>query len=164
MVRWATIDDANALADVHVSSWRAAYSGIFPEVFLDGLDRAQRARWWRKFIGEGAMVHVSGADDVVGFCHADDSDDAGWGEVYAIYVHPAHWGEGHGQALLAAGESTLASKGHERALLWVLEANDRGRTFYERQGWKMGKPIRVEEIGGVQVNEVRYEKRLTATS
>lgn len=161
MVRWATVDDAPELADVHVSSWQAAYAGILPEEFLDGLDREQRTRWWRRFIDDGVMVHVSEAGRVVGFCHAGDSDDEDWGEVFAIYVHPDHWGEAHGHALLVAGEATLVARGHERALLWVLESNERGRRFYERQGWSVGDPFRVEEIGGVQVTEVRYEKDLT---
>lgn len=164
MVRWATVDDAEALADVHVSSWQSAYAGIFPKEFLDGLDRTQRVGWWRRFLNDGARVHVSESGGVVGFCHADDSDEEGWGEIFSIYVHPDHWGEGHGRDLLLAGESTLIAKGHERALLWVLEANERGRKFYERQGWIVGKPIRVEEIGGVQVTEVRYEKDLRAVS
>lgn len=160
MVRLASIRDVEALAEIHVRSWQAAYAGIFPEEFLDGLDRERRARWWRRFISDGATVHVSEADGVVGFCTAGDSDEDGWGEVFAIYVHPEHWGEGHGRELLMAGESGLAAIGHERALLWVLEANSRGRRFYERQGWTVGRPIRVEEIGGIQVTELRYEKRL----
>ncbi len=161
MVRWATVEDARALADVHVSSWQRAYAGIFPAQFLEGLDRDRRTRWWRRFIDDGAMVHVTDPDGVVGFCHADESGDEGWGEIFSIYVHPDHWGEGHGRDLLMAGEAKLAGLGHERACLWVLEANARGRRFYERQGWAVGKPIRVEEIGGVQVTELRYEKGLT---
>lgn len=159
-MRRAAVGDAEALAEVHVRSWQAAYAGILPEEFLDNLDRERRVRWWRRFIGDGAMVHVSEADGVVGFCTAGDSVENGWGEVFAIYVHPEHWGAGHGRQLLMAGESGLAATGHEKALLWVLEANSRGRRFYERQGWTVGRPIRVEEIGGVQVTEVRYEKRL----
>lgn len=162
MVRWATPDDAAELADVHVTTWQKAYAGIFPEAYLDRLDRDARIRWWYRFIQEGARVHVAEDDRVVGFCHAGGSDDDGWGEVFALYVHPLYWGAGHGFELLDAGESTLISMGHDKALLWVLEANERGRRFYERQGWEVGKPIRVEEIGGKQVTELRYEKALRA--
>jgi GNAT superfamily N-acetyltransferase len=163
VVRWAVADDADDLADVHITTWQEAYRGIFPDEFLSGLDRARRARWWRMFINDGARVHVAVANDsVVGFCHAADSDDEAWGEVFSIYVHPDHWGAGHGHSLLAAGEETLAEAGHHRALLWVLEDNSRGRKFYERQGWVVGSPFRVEEIGGVQVTELRYEKDLQA--
>lgn len=160
MVRFATVDDAEELAEVHVRSWQVAYAGIFPDGFLANLDRERRASWWSQFIANGARVFVSDSDRVVGFCWADRSDDEGWGEIYSIYVHPHHWGEGHGYQLLRAGENRLAEEGHERALLWVLEANVRGRRFYERQGWTVGRPIRVEEIGGIQVTELRYEKSL----
>ncbi|HSM45638.1 MAG TPA: GNAT family N-acetyltransferase, partial [Acidimicrobiia bacterium] len=82
--------------------------------------------------------------------------------IYSIYVHPDQWGDGHGHDLLQAGEDTLLAKGFESGLLWVLDANQPARRFYERHGWTVGKPIRVEEIGGVQVTEVRYDKSLTA--
>lgn len=161
-VRWATVEDATDLADVHVTSWRKAYVGIFPDVYLNGLDRQERSGWWRRHIDEGASVLVSDADRTVGFCSFGQSDEEAWGEIFAIYVHPKYWGEGHGHALLLAGEAALAERGHEQALLWVLEANERGRNFYERQGWAVGKPIRVEAIAGVQVTELRYEKSLKA--
>lgn len=161
-IRWAEVDDAAELADVHVSTWQKAYADIFPARYLEGLDRSARTEWWRRFLARGARVHVAVTDRVVGFCHPDTSHDQDWGEIYAIYVHPDHWGEGHGHELLVAGESTLTSLGHGRALLWVLEANDRARRFYESHGWEPGKPMRIEEIGGVQVTELRYQKDLSA--
>jgi GNAT superfamily N-acetyltransferase len=164
VLRWAVPDDADELADIHVATWQRAYEGIFPTRFLSGLDREARSRWWQSFIERGGRVHVVEEGRVVGFCHPGPSDDERWGEIFSIYVHPEHWGRGHGYRLLQAGEATLAGLGHQRALLWVLEANRRGRDFYERQGWSQGRPIRVEEIGGVQVTELRYEKDLPAGS
>lgn len=161
MVRRAAVDDAPNVADVHVASWQKAYAGILPETFLNGLDREARARWWRRHIEEGAGVLVSESERVVGFCSFGRADDEGWGEIFAIYVHPDHWDEGHGHELLEAAETALRQRSLDRALLWVLEANERGRRFYERHGWVEGKPIRVEEIGGIQVTELRYEKSLT---
>ena len=38
IVRWATPDDADALGEVHVTTWQSAYRGIFPDAFLDELD------------------------------------------------------------------------------------------------------------------------------
>lgn len=155
-VRWAVPDDADALADVHIASWQAAYSGIFSDDYLSGLDLEARRTWWRNQLEGGARVPVVGTR-AAGFCFVGDADDEGWGEVYAIYVHPDRWREGLGQLLLGAGMSQLREIGHQRALLWVLEHNHPARRFYESQGWRVGKPIRVEEIGGMQVTEVRYE-------
>ena len=78
--------------------------------------------------------------------------------MYAIYVHPSQWGEGHGTELLSAAERALSGMGFERALLWVLEQNHQAREFYERRGWVLGRPIKLEEIGGTQVTEVRYQR------
>lgn len=154
--RWAVPDDADALADVHITAWQQAYEGIFPAEFLSGLNRDARRTWWRDQLEGGARVPVVGTP-AVGFCFVGDADDEGWGEVYAIYVHPDRWGDGLGHQLLQAGMSQLQDMGHEKALLWVLRDNHSARRFYERQGWSVGKPIRVEEIGGTQVTEVRYE-------
>ncbi len=159
-IRWARAEDAADLADVHIETWQVAYEGILPGPFLLGLDRERRRAWWRRTLGEGARVHVAGDDGVIGFCHAGASHDAGWGEVFAIYVHPSHWGTGVGRDLLGAAEEQLRDDGFERALLWVLEQNVRGCRFYERQGWTRGKPVRIEEIGGAQVTELRYETYL----
>ena len=37
VIREATPDDARAIAEVHVASWRWAYRGDLPAEFLDGL-------------------------------------------------------------------------------------------------------------------------------
>lgn len=157
--------EARALAEIHIETWQKAYSHIFSKEFLSGLDLDRREQWFDVQIGrgEGLIVADSGADPT-GFCFFGDSVDGGWGEVFAIYVHPDHWGRGHGHRLLLMAERCLAGRSHKRALLWVLEENRRARSFYERQGWVLGKPIRIEEIGGTQVTEVRYERLLSNSS
>lgn len=161
LIRWGRPEDAGAISDVHVTSWQRAYRGILGDGFLDSLDRGAREAWWTSYLTQGSRVHVAEQDGaIVGFCTPGASNEAGWGEIFAIYIHPEHWGEGVGRELIVAGESTILASGFDRALLWVLEQNRRARAFYERQGWSLGKPIRVESIGGDQVNEVRYEKDL----
>lgn len=157
--------EALALARIHVETWQQAYSHVFPEEFLAHLDLDRREQWFaaRISVGEGLIVAEAGSEPA-GFCFFGDSSDEGWGEVFAIYVHPDHWGEGHGRRLLVAAERGLAERSHRRALLWVLDKNHQARDFYERQGWVLGKPIRIEEIGGTQVTEVRYERFLSSSS
>ncbi len=161
IVRPAVAGDSALLADIHVASWQAAYRGVFPDDYLDGLDRGARARWFRKAMGENRSIFVAPDDRPAGFCWVGASPEEGWGEVFSIYVQPDQWGMGRGRDLLRAGEEELASQGFKKAYLWVLDSNRRARSFYERQGWALAKRIRLEEIAGTQVTEVRYEVDLT---
>ena len=42
MIRLATLADARAIAELHVASWRAAYVGILPPAYLEGLSVEER--------------------------------------------------------------------------------------------------------------------------
>lgn len=156
-IRLAEVDDALVLADLHIRSWQSAYRHILPPEFLDSLDVAQRTEFWQRLLDGGTEVLVADDDQVIGFCHAGESNDEGWGEIYSIYVDPDHWGRGVGGGLLAAGQERLVGLGFEDALLWVLEDNESARRFYESRGWVPGKRFHVLEIGGTPVTEVRYE-------
>ena len=163
-VRKATPGDATAIADAHISGWQVAYRGILPDELLDGMDRVRRATWWKRHIGE-ASTHtlVATLDDlVIGFADFGPSRDSSedWAELYAIYVHPDHWGAGHGRELILATE--LATLAFGKAHLWVLDKNSRARAWYERQGWTLGEETLHDEIGGVPVTEVRYNRTLRA--
>ena len=50
MIRPATVDDAAAVAHVHVSSWRSTYRGLMPDAVLDSLSVERRAEFWREVI------------------------------------------------------------------------------------------------------------------
>ena len=162
VIRDARLDDAAELARVHVTSWQAAYRGLIDSDFLDSLDVADRTANWSRILRQtrGRALVAESDGEIVGFCVVGPSIDLDWGEVYSIYLAPEHWGRGHGRELLTAAERALADSGHHQAMLWVLDTNQRARDFYERQGWVIGKPIRIENIGGNDVNEVRYEKPL----
>ena len=164
-VRPAVVSDAADLAAIHIGTWQIAYADIFPEEFLRGLDLAARVKWFERNLRNRADILVSEGDSgLTGFCFVGESSDPGWGELYAIYVDPSTWGQGHGYELMVAAEERLVALGFSRALLWVLEPNSQARLFYERQGWQLAKPIKLEEIGGTQVTEVRYEKDLRDAS
>jgi GNAT superfamily N-acetyltransferase len=162
VIRDAEPRDATDLARVHVSSWQTAYRGLIDQAFLDAMTVQSRIERWDALLSHlrGRVLVIEANQSVVGFCSIGPTELGEWGEVYAIYLAPARWGEGLGRDLLVAGETALAEVGHTRALLWVLEANTRARAFYERQGWVLGKPIRIENIGGRDVTEVRYERSL----
>jgi len=150
------------VARVLEANWQRAYAGLIDQAFLDSMDVESRTESWSRILRQTRGRVLVAEDDgvIAGFCAVGPSIEEDWGEVYAIYLDPDRWGQGVGRALLAAGERALLDDGQWQALLWVLDRNVRAREFYERQGWVPGKPIRIENIGGADVNEARYEKVL----
>ena len=157
-VRPATPDDAQAIAEIQVETWRAAYVGVMPHEILDGLDVNESTRTWRHWLSVEATAQFvaerSGA--VVGFASVGPSrHEPESGEVYSIYVRPDAWGTGSGWALMDAAVAWLADRWQE-AILWVAEENPRARRFYERYGW-VAESTRVEEVvPGAEVPELLY--------
>jgi len=162
LVRPARPEDAAAVAEVHVRTWRAAYEHVFGAERLATLDLAQRrARWQERLAAPSPDWHVFVAEhddgSVAGFAVAGESrDSSGEGELYSIYVLPDAWGSGAGSGLIRAAIESLRGLGFHTATLWVLEDNPRARRFYEREGWAADGGRRETEHLGVHTGEVRY--------
>jgi ribosomal protein S18 acetylase RimI-like enzyme len=157
VIRPATPDDAEAVARVHVETWRAAYAHALSPEGLASLSVTERTELHRR--SPPVVAELDG--EIVGFVSVGPGTDADTdGELYAIYVLPDHWGSGVGRALMQAGEERLRELGHQHAILWVLEDNPRARRFYEAAGWRLDGARRPIEIFGQPLPEIRYEKSL----
>lgn len=62
--------------------------------------------------------------------------------------------------LLEKGEELIVALGFGVATLWVLEANERGRRFYEARDWQCEGTTHSFRLGEADVVEVRYCKVL----
>lgn len=140
-IRPAAPEDLYGAALARVASWRAAFAGLVPQDFLDGMDPAVIASSWSTSQAAGRSRLYVGATEgqVVGYAGVGPERDGdappGAGELYALYVHPDWWGTGVGRALTDAAVADLRSAGCARVWLWVLEANVRARAFYRRYGF-----------------------------
>lgn len=167
VVRPAVPGDAPAMAALHVRAWRAAYQGVMPDAFLAGLAVAEREAMWRRSLTEPdrapaeRVILVAEADaTVLGFAaagHARGDDEHGMGELYAINVDPPAWGGDAGTALLAAATAWLDAR-FPVSILWVVDRNERARSFYERAGWSTDGATKVEDYEGTRVTECRYRR------
>jgi GNAT superfamily N-acetyltransferase len=166
--RLARASDARAIAVAHVRSWQAAYQGLVPQEYLDGLDPGQRRAGWDATLREadwprrGVFV-AEQAGEVVGFasfCPArdDDLDPGCIGEVPAIYLVRAAWGQGLGRQLMTDALAAITEAGFREAALWVLDTNERARSFYQAGGWRADGAMKQDPRAGFTLNEVRYRR------
>jgi GNAT superfamily N-acetyltransferase len=162
-IRLAQPDDAPAIGRVHVETWRAAYRSLVPEAYLASLSAVGRAAEWRELLAHQdhkrfVLAATSERREVVGFAAAgpERAGEPGYdGELYALYLLPAHQGQGLGRALVRDVASRLAAAGMQSMLLWVFEANSAARRFYEKLG---GTYLRQQPmtLGGASFDEVAY--------
>jgi L-amino acid N-acyltransferase YncA len=158
------------MGDLHVRSWRTAYGGIVPDTILDGLSIEGRRESWARAIALASAETpqdvriwvVEEAGQVLGLATTGPSrdDDAlpGTGELRAIYLAPEAWSRGLGSALLAVAVDDLRKRGFAPLVLWVIEANARGRRFYEGAGWHPDGARKPIDFDGVPVDEIRYRR------
>ena len=170
MIRPAVATDAPRLAEIHISSWQAAYAGLLPAEYLDGLSaqaESRTAQWleWLQIDSDQRQIGVAVDDsDVVGFAHLGPSGDKDLkstlvGELYAMYLDPARYRQGFGSELMAATFASLREAGFEEGSLWVMTGNDAARSFYERHGW-YHDGTESDVCLGITIPSVRYRVEL----
>jgi GNAT superfamily N-acetyltransferase len=165
-IRRARLEDAAAIAAVHVRTWQAAYEHVFGAARLAGIDTAAREGLARRFATDAEQdAFVAEQDDgrIVGFVAcgparmeegADDERDEPR-ELFAIYVLPEAWGTRAASGLMQAAVEATRGRGSTGAFLWVLDDNPRARRFYEREGWYADGTAESEFLG-LTVPLVRY--------
>ncbi|MEU7380565.1 MULTISPECIES: GNAT family N-acetyltransferase [unclassified Streptomyces] len=160
--------DVPAVSVIRVTGWQAAYDGIVPRSFLDGMtveaDVQQRRRHFESSkegtTGTTNLVAVDTHGRVVGWAclgrSGDDGTSTAVGELYALYVQPSLVGTGIGRTLLDAAHAQARVRGLSLMLLWVLTDNTRARRFYERADYTADGAVQADDYDGVSVPEVRY--------
>jgi GNAT superfamily N-acetyltransferase len=148
--------DLKSVGDLHYRSRAAAYAGFLPpEALAFGSPDALGEWWTERMRWEGGTHRMTIADDggeVVGFSYLGPSEEPGVAELGAIHVDPARVGTGVGRLLMVDALEHLGP----RAVLWVLEQNERARRFYERGGWRADGVTRVAPMGGTDTLQLRY--------
>ena len=155
------LSNAQDVAYVHVNSWKAAYKGIVPDDYLDGLSVGKSAQRFKEIKAKGKAHHYLMYVDekpagVFVFSKSFDEDaDKDTADIGAIYFLPEYWGKGFGTKLIDFGIAEIKKTGYKAITLWVLEQNIRARKFYEKKGFVFDGTK--EDINiGKQLVKVRY--------
>jgi len=150
-IREATLEDAKAIAYVHVESWRSSYAGIIPDSFLNDLDYKEREAMWVQILSQGtgqesqSFVAVDqSTEEVIGFSSSGparlkDEQFFAKGEIYAIYLLKSYQGLGIGRQLFEAARYHLLGLDLKPFMLWVLEQNPNFRFYQKMQGKSVGR-------------------------
>jgi RimJ/RimL family protein N-acetyltransferase len=168
-VRPATPRDAKAIAEIHVATWQAAYKDVMPEDYISKMTVEKRQAYWREAIefSEPQLLVATCDDQIVGFVGFDRSRDANTrstvGEIWAIYVSPAHWGQGAGLALWDGARDGLKDEGCTQVTIWVLLRNERALQFCEHAaGFKREMPsLKTVAFGDTKLEEIRLKRSVS---
>jgi ribosomal protein S18 acetylase RimI-like enzyme len=140
-VRPATVDDASAIAMLHVRSWREAYRDLAPDEAYSALDEPLRLARWRELLTapqDGRLILLAErAGRAVGVGVAGPPSSAALGsngEISSLYVDPASKRTGIGLRLMGELARQIAAWGYAGVALGVVEGNAAAIAFYESLG------------------------------
>lgn len=128
-LREATIDDIPAMHRIRLvvrenrlrdTSW------LTPEVYEACLKPTGTANTW--------VAEVDG--DIAGFATARSPE----ADVWALFVDPAHEGQGIGRALLDRAVAWLFERGADEVVL-ATGPGTRADAFYREAGWRRGETL-----------------------
>jgi RimJ/RimL family protein N-acetyltransferase len=162
VVRQATVADGEEIGEAHASAWEAAYVDLFEPGVLSQAAAIRRTMWSRilassDFDFAGLLVAEQGGL-VVGFSQfGQDREEAGRGEIFGFYLHPAAWGQGAATELMAASLRDLGAMGLDPVIVWTHPGAMRAQAFYVKSGFRATGRSRTETLGsGIDAPEVEF--------
>ncbi len=153
-IRRARADEAEVLFEIQRAASLAGLGHVFPADRFPYPDEAVRANWEAVVAEPGRHALVAETDGEATGAAAIEGD---W--LNGFYVRPERWGSDVAPALHDAALELIRGSGAASAHLWVLEANTRARSFYERRGWRENGTTRVVEYPPHPV-DVGYRREL----
>ena len=144
MIREAAINDSGRIAEIEVFSSRFAYKNSVSDVCLyKDMSVENRIPVYQRWITEKRFeLYVNEDPDTgiikgmmgIGLCEDDDKNGAF--ELHFIYVDPDFVRMGTGSEMLQFFEQKGKEKGCTEYVIWALEDNGMGRSFYEKHNYR----------------------------
>lgn len=144
-IREAAPSDARSITVAYRASRLEAFGGILPDeaVLPRGFD-GDVSRWAEfAAAGNGHLLVAEADSEILGLAALEYEESVA--ELGALYVHPSHYGDGIGTALLGNALSAASEDSYKEVIAWVLAANDRAKRFFlSREAgstavWKYGR-------------------------
>jgi len=167
-VRLARPSDAEAIGQIRVAAWRAAYRRFMPTEFLASLDPSANLSALRDQLvkptsafkvfvaecsGSAAGFAIIGAPRYESKPHSI--------ELWALNVLPVYWRQGIGANLIHRSVGEATSLGFSSIELWCINGNLAAEAAYERCGFIRTNYERSSStLTGHPLHEIMYTKVL----
>jgi GNAT superfamily N-acetyltransferase len=172
-VRVAWVDDAHAIAELQLRTWRATYAGVVPGEALPTDVEAAAGAWQDSLARPGdarnRVLVALERNRVVGFAITSpasdpDCDPVSDAELSDLTVDPDERGKGHGSRLLQAAVDTMVADRFTRAVTWTIASDDALRGFLTSAGWAPDQAHRELDLDGEGATVVKQVRLHTAIS
>lgn len=167
LIRRALPSDAEAIGEIRVRAWQAAYAAFMPAAFLAALDPGANLDGLRELVASGAafpFVNVAERDgaacgfSLLGASRAPRADASH--ELWALNVHPDHWRQGIARHLVERALSDARALGARDIELWCIHGNAVAEALYERCGFaRTGETRTTSQLTGLPLTEGRFVAR-----
>ena len=145
VIRRATLDDAEAIARIHLISWRQSIAVILTseQVGLKNLDQDHQHKLWERRLdveenqSRYTVVAENEAGEVIGYATGRDNHTAIRdydAELHQIYILPDSQGHGIGKQLVQALTRELYKAGYQSLIVWVIPDNPAVRFYRDGLG------------------------------
>jgi GNAT superfamily N-acetyltransferase len=162
-LRSATVADSQRIASLHTDSWRNTYRGILPDSYLTGPIADERTSFWQSRLSspgsDRRYVLLAEAEGIlVGFVCVLLDEEPLWGAcIDNLHVVPNLKRHGLGRQLFGRAVQWVMSTEPGWAIhLWVFEANDGARRFYEALSGEVVEHRPKQAPGGAKIPSLRY--------
>lgn len=163
-IREAKLEDAAAIALVHVDSWQTTYRGLLPNEYIEKRSYEKRFQNWQKRLSTNNQAKADYftyvaevAGEIVGFVDGGSirGDCAIYtGEIYALYILKVYQRRGIGRSLIQVIASRLAQSGSTSIIIWVLEDNPAIQFYQALGGRRIGQKL--IKISDLEFAEIAY--------
>jgi len=161
--RLATLADSQRIASLHTVSWRDAYRGILPDAYLEGPIVDERATHWQSRLSSPGthrryVLLAEAEGTLVAFVCVLLDEEPLWGACLDnLHVLPGLQGLGLGRRLFSkAAQWVMSNEPGWPIHLWVFEANDGARRFYDALSGEVVEYGLKRAPGGADIPSLRY--------
>lgn len=154
IIREAWQSDVAAIHAIHLASIRGLCSSSYSvEVINAWVSNPDVERFGRQMDAGIRYVLAMKSGTACGFAALDVAD----AKITALFVHPAHSGNGIGMRLLRELEKMATDNGIGEL---QVDASLNARRFYETHGYGGGMPGKYRLSAGLEIDSVRLTEKL----